>query len=364
MTGTDVAVRSPRTSLATLAQNPRDKWPSHARRLYDFLTEHYGTEDALPTLAAAWVAHQRSQNTQRTYARGFKVFEAFAREMGVHPMGFTFMLADTFRMHLETAPTWVRVKGGRRWEMARTGEPYSDASRANTLSATSSFYDYLDKVSDDNTHRKNPFFAVPRPYLDPDYSPTAGLSNKQVMTMLRTARDEHHPAVYRPRTYALMLLLYTVCLRIDSALSANVEDLGYSDGHRVIKVRVKGGHTKRKPIPPHTWHVLQTYLAGRTSGPLFITSTGARLTEPSAWRTVKTLARRAGITESVNPHGWKHWGITDALNQPGTKLEDVQDWADHSDPRTTRRYDRRKGLLDRSPGYAMSQGVAAGLAQE
>ncbi|MFE7331647.1 hypothetical protein ACFU8W_43470 [Streptomyces sp. NPDC057565] len=103
-----------------------------------------GEDDVLPTLAAAWIAHQRSVNAQKTYGRGFRIFEEFAREYGVHPMAVTFPLADTFRLHLETAPTWQRVKGEARGEMARTGMPYSDASRANALSSASSFFAYME----------------------------------------------------------------------------------------------------------------------------------------------------------------------------------------------------------------------------
>ncbi|MFD0386432.1 hypothetical protein ACFQ2B_40255, partial [Streptomyces stramineus] len=111
-----VLARSPRAALTTVRRDPRDLWPEHARRLYDHLIELYGEDDVLPTLAAAWIAHQRSVNTQKSYARGFKVFEEFAREHGEHPMAVKFVLADTFRLYLETTPTWVRVKGGAaRW---------------------------------------------------------------------------------------------------------------------------------------------------------------------------------------------------------------------------------------------------------
>ncbi|MFD7881903.1 hypothetical protein ACFV3N_05645 [Streptomyces bauhiniae] len=67
------------------------------------------------------------------------------------------------RLRLETVPTWVRIKGGRCGEMARTGAPYSDASRANALSAASSFFAYLDIVSERLVW--NPFAAVHRPVI-------------------------------------------------------------------------------------------------------------------------------------------------------------------------------------------------------
>ncbi|MFE5048891.1 hypothetical protein ACFRAI_21435 [Streptomyces sp. NPDC056637] len=158
----------------------------------------------------------------------------------------TFGLADTFRLHLETAPTWVRVKGGARGELARTGKPYSEASRANALSAASSFFTYLDKVSDEGV--KNPFDAVQRPYIVPDYSPTPGYTEQEWATLVVTARDHHRVAAYRQRAYALLLTLYTCCLRIDSLLNARVEDLGYDEGDRVLHLeKMKAAAGRRSP---------------------------------------------------------------------------------------------------------------------
>ncbi|WP_244943401.1 hypothetical protein [Streptomyces inhibens] len=53
---TTALARSPRATLATLHRDPRDQWPDHARKLYDFLVTVYGEADPLPTLAAGWVA--------------------------------------------------------------------------------------------------------------------------------------------------------------------------------------------------------------------------------------------------------------------------------------------------------------------
>ncbi|MFF8293789.1 hypothetical protein ACF068_31905 [Streptomyces sp. NPDC016309] len=47
---------------------------------------------------------------------------------------------------------------------------------------------------------------------------------------MAVARDEHRVAAYGKRAYALLLTLYTCCLRIDSLLNARVEDLGYDRG--------------------------------------------------------------------------------------------------------------------------------------
>ena len=351
--------RSPRAALATLRRDPRELWPEHARKLYDHLLALYGEDDVLPTLGASWIAHQRSVNTQRAYARGFRVFEEFAREHGAHPTAAKFPLADTFRLYLETTPTWVRVKGGRRGELVRAGKPYSEASRANALSAASSFFSYLDKVSDDGV--KNPFDAVARPYIDPDYSPTPGYTEEEWARLLATARDHHRVAAYRKRAYALLLVLYTCCLRIDSLLNARVEDLGYDKGHRVLLLeKMKGGGRKKKPIPPVAWDALQEYLDGRTTGWLFCTASGGQLDEPAVWRLLQSLAKRAGLPLR-GPHGTKGDAITHALSKKDARPDKIQRWADHKDSRTTQRYNRRKELLDDSPGYGLAADLAGAL---
>ncbi|MFC4467755.1 hypothetical protein ACFPH6_25035 [Streptomyces xiangluensis] len=139
--------------------------------------------------------------------------------------------------------------------MVRAGKPYSDASRASALSSASSFFAYLDVVSDELL--KNLFDAVQRPVIDPDYSPAPATRRTKWVTLVVTARDRHRIAAYRKRAYALLLLLYTCCLRIDSLLSARVEHLGYDKGHHGLKVRVKGGSWKNKPVPPVAWDALR-----------------------------------------------------------------------------------------------------------
>ncbi|WP_055594364.1 hypothetical protein [Streptomyces hirsutus] len=171
-----------------------------------------------------------------------------------------------------------------------------DASRANALSAASSFFVYLDTVSD--TPVLNPFAAVRRPVLVTGPLADEGLSETETVRLLPAARDLHQPAAYRPRAYALLLMLYTVCLPIDSVLAADVEDLGHDRGRHELDTRIRGGTAKRKAIPSHTWQALQSYLDGRTAGPLFTTASGGRFDEPAVWRLLRPLARRAGLPQA------------------------------------------------------------------
>jgi len=188
----------------------------------------------------------------------------------------------------------------------RPYDPQANASRANALSTASPFFTYLDTVSDETV--RNPFAAVRRPVIDPDYSATEALTEEETVRLLLAARDHHQPAAYRPRAYALLLMIYTVCLRMDSVLAADVEDLG----HHVVNARIKGGARKKKAISPHTWQALQDYLDGRTAvhhrprrpaGPLPRVPTRTARQQPGlrpgrCWSTAWTPRRMRG-TERV-----------------------------------------------------------------
>ncbi|MEV6976275.1 tyrosine-type recombinase/integrase [Kitasatospora sp. NPDC093806] len=101
-------------------------------------------------------------------------------------------------------------------------------------------------------------------------------------------------------------------------------------------------------------------LSDRTSGPIFITRTGARLRESEVWKLLRRRGRRTGLPQagSIHPHVLRGDGITDALDA-GDKLEDVQDAADHKDPRTTQRHNRRRRRLESHPGYGLAARLAA-----
>jgi integrase len=144
-------------------------------------------------------------------------------------------------------------------------------------------------------------------------------------------------------------------LRVSEALAADVTDLSTERGHRVLMITRKGGKRATVPLAPRTAETLDAYLAGRTTGPLFATSTGARLDRAATWRLLRKLARGAVPRKagSIHPHDLRHAFVTLSLDS-GASLRDVQDAAGHADPRTTRRYDRARNNLDRHPTYALA----------
>ncbi|KOG74990.1 MULTISPECIES: tyrosine-type recombinase/integrase [Streptomyces] len=356
----DGAERSARASLARLTGDPRDDWPPHARRLYAYLADVYGERDALPTLAAAWIAHQRSDGTRKTYAQNFKILEGYLRERDVHPLALTFLVADAFASHLKTLPTLV-WRGGRR---VPEGPPRDDATRHNVLSANSSFYKFVlqTRVLPKEMMDSNPFDGVLYPAMDPLFTRTESLTEAEYVTLARTARHEHPCRRTAFRLYVLILVLYHLCLRIDAALGARIEKLGYDKGHHTLEVQIKGGTWVTKAVPPFVWHAIRVLVGDRTEGFIFCTSTGKRLDQASQWRAIRATAKRAGLPQKkLSPHSLKHSTITHAYDRPGARPEKIQHWADHKDPRTTQRYNQRRGALEGSPAYDAAASMAGHL---
>jgi len=77
---------------------------------------------------------------------------------------------------------------------------------------------------------------------------------------------------------------------------------------------------------------------------------------------INRVARAAGVPFPISLHSIRHSVITDLLSD-GTPLHIVQDLAGHADPRTTRRYDRAAGALDRSPAYHLGSRFESALAR-
>jgi site-specific recombinase XerD len=146
--------------------------------------------------------------------------------------------------------------------------------------------------------------------------------------------------------------------------------VGGDAGHRVLRVTRKGARKAKVPLTPATVAALDAYLTGRAhrvglgspaqlTGPLLATATGGRLRQGHLWELVRRLAHAAAIETwgDLSPHSLRHSAITFALDA-GASLRDVQDYAGHKDPRTTRRYDHARDSLDRNAAYTVAAYLA------
>jgi integrase/recombinase XerD len=119
----------------------------------------------------------------------------------------------------------------------------------------------------------------------------------------------------------------------------------------------KGGKIVTIPLAPRTARAIDLAIGERPEGPILLTPDGRRLDRHGAARIVRRVAGRARISKPVGPHALRHAFITAALDA-GVPLRDVQEAASHADPRTTIRYDRARGSLDRHATYVVAAYLA------
>lgn len=195
-----------------------------------------------------------------------------------------------------------------------------------------------------------PATVARRPRVSPD-SQALGLDRMQLGALVAVARASG------PMDAALITLLGLLGLRVSEACSVNLEDFGSERGHRTLHITGKGGKPALIPLPPPVARTLDLGAAERPGGPLLLTRTGRRMDRYAATRIVRRLAKKASIEHHIGCHSLRHSYITAALDA-GVPLRDVQIAARHADPRTTTRYDRARGNLDRHANYVVAAFIA------
>jgi integrase/recombinase XerD len=215
------------------------------------------------------------------------------------------------------------------------------ATVTRRLSTIAGFYKY---AVEEELLERSPAAHVRRPRVDYE-SHAVALDRNELGALLVAA------GLGSPSVHAL------ISLRVSEATGADVEHLGLERGHRTLTVTRKGGKVVTVPLAPRTARAIDLAVGERTEGPVFLARDGRRLDRHGAGRIVRQTARRAGIGKMVTPHTLRHAFITAALDA-GVPLRDVQEAASHADPRTTMRYDRARGSLDRHATYIVAAYLA------
>lgn len=224
-------------------------------------------------------------------------------------------------------------------------ETYEAPTVKQHLAALRMLFDWL--VTGHILHL-NPAHAVRGPAHSQRVGKTPVLMPEQARQLI-DAIDLKNAVAYRDR--ALIGLMVFSFARISAALSCRVEDYAPRGKRWWLSLREKGG--KRHEMPVH--HTLEQYLDEyldyadlRMNSKAWLFKTGrgrsGELTENqldrvNAWQMVRRRARQAGIIEKIGNHSFRATGITAYLNAGGS-LENAQGMAAHSDPKTTKLYDR------------------------
>lgn len=133
----------------------------------------------------------------------------------------------------------------------------------------------------------------------------------------------------RPRDRALLMLLWDSGARISEIVTLDIGHVEFDRYGAVVIVNGKTGRRRVRLIAAapelQTWlnqHPLKTNAAA----PLFTTYTRyaagtKRLAVHTIQNTLKTIARRAGVTKPVHPHAFRHARLTDLAKQGFSEME-------------------------------------------
>lgn len=141
------------------------------------------------------------------------------------------------------------------------------------------------------------------------------------------------------RDRALFTLLYGCGLRINEALSLNIENLPRDGFLRVIG---KGNKERQVPILLQIEKRLAEYRAAcpyaeTPTRALFLGAKGGRLNQGVIQKAMRDLRKQLSLPETATPHALRHSFATHLL-QNGANLREIQELLGHASLSTTQRY--------------------------
>ena len=272
--------------------------------------------------------------------------------------GYTGLTREAYALDLRQYASWCQQHHIRLFQARRAGiECFArdlearGRARATIIRRLCTIAGFCKYAVEEELLEHSPAAHVRRPPLDYEWHAT-GLDRNELGALLVAA------GLGQPAEHALISLLALNGLRVFEATGVNIEALGVERGHRMLVITRKGGKVVTIPLAPRTARAIDLAVGERSDGPLFLAADGRRLDRHGAARIVRRAAHRAGITKPVGPHTLRHAFITAALDA-GVPLRDVQEAASHADPRTTMRYDRARGSLDRPATYIVAAYLAS-----
>ncbi|WP_439818121.1 tyrosine recombinase XerC [Weissella paramesenteroides] len=215
-----------------------------------------------------------------------------------------------------------------------------DGSRtiARKVSSLRSFYRFL---INNEMVAENPFFGIvlkkPGQHL-PRY-----FYQKELTKMFDVVMTDE--SALGLRNHLLLEMLYGTGARVSEIANMTLQNV---DSHaRVVTITGKGNKTRIVPFGHYAADALAKYLkTGRpvlsskkaeTSNKLFLNQRGAPVTTAGIEYILKQIGKKAGLTQEVTAHMFRHTFATDLLNNQAD-LRTVQQLLGHSSLSTTQIY--------------------------
>lgn len=318
----------------------------------DVLAPYVVPGSQLDQIVSGWLLRCKSPLTESAYRRDIALWFSFCAQTGL----------DVYAADSDHVSAFMRV-------CEQTTTPQGTLPLASTVArrvaVVSSFYRHCRRRK---AVTENPAEDTDRPEVDYDNSTTTGMTADEAQRLIQAAEQFVNTAktnrvrVAAERDAAVVAVMLCTGGRVSEVTAAQMEHLGYDQGHRVLWVKRKGG--KRQSVAlGESARVIDRHVAneGRITGLIFQTRNVRPVDRSHVFRVIRKAALAAHLpcAAKLTAHSLRHTFATLAFNS-GADISEVQDAMGHADPRTTRRYDRARNRIDRSPVHAVSRSLLGG----
>jgi integrase/recombinase XerC len=273
------------------------------------------------------VEKNASPHTCRSYRKDLEGFEDFLKGSGMYVSasgGVEIQKAD--RMAIRKYVSSLHRKNKK-------------SSIARKISTLRSFFKYLTR---EQVVASNPAKSVSTPKVEKTL-PTTLTVDETFRLMESPEGTPEKPSVgskeNRLRDRAILELLYSSGLRVSELVGLNLDQLNSDLG--IVRVMGKGRKERIVPVGMKALEALRVYLEergiSRGEDPIFVNSSGGRLTSRSVGRVMKKYTRHSGIFRKVSPHSLRHTFATHLLDA-GADIREIQEMLGHASLSTTQKY--------------------------
>jgi integrase/recombinase XerD len=296
----------------------------------------------------AWLTKSPSPDTRSNYDRDLRQFLTFIGVRDDQPEALA-----AIRPHQVIA--WR--------DHLKEHEKLTNSSIRRKLTVLRSLYSYLQTYG---YAGRNPahgdFVAAPSVSRD---GKTVALTPQDCRRLLDAPRKDTAIGI---RDRALLGILAYSGIRVGELTRLKVGSYKQTGVHRILEVQGKGGKERRVPLHLEAVERIEAWLDAADirddAGPLLRprrrsdendkSRFAARpMTRRAVQKLVEGYVRRLKLDPNVTVHSLRVTALTTA-REAGSDIIDLQDFAGHSDPRTTLTYIRNRDRLSKSPAYILN----------
>ncbi len=285
------------------------------------MTMRYALTEILNMWQLSLKSEVLSENTVNAYALDVSLLTRFLEKYKEQVVNL-----ETFEL--------LEKQDVRAWFLEQRNRHISQKSISRSLSALKNFLKFLinqkiiesSEILDMRTPKTQK--SLPRP-----------LTIDQINNILSSISELKRTDWMVKRDRAILVLIYSVGLRISEALALNKSDI-LNSSNGFIKILGKGGKERMVPVLDSIKSVIVDYIESsddQTSEALFVNRDGKRISSSSIQKLIKKSREFLGLSEKVTPHAFRHSCATHLMEDTGD-LRGIQELLGHSSISSTQVY--------------------------